>query len=223
MFSQFRVMRYLTNFLLVSLLIILMSCARPFKQRSSTVYQVSASEEFNAGLLKQGGGAFIIATVPTGQEQYKNLLVATLAEAFEDTGGGFNLLSYRQSMSLININDLTQIFTKMLEDHEVSGILDKKALHRIGEALKVRYILQPELVNFTRTTNTRLSVFGLRLIQTEKGIIQAYLRIWDVGTGEIAWEGSGMANLAGEQILARPVLFEQTANLLWEELLSRLP
>jgi len=211
-----------TRIKLLLLMLVVVSCARPFLQRNFSVYQVSAASGFNKKMLQQYRGAFIIATVPTGQEQYKNLMVTTLAKAFEEVGG-YNLISYRETMSLININGLTDAFTKMLQEHEISGILDREILSRIGEVLKVRYILQPELVNFTRESVTRLSVLGLRLIQTERGMIQAYLRVWDVETGEIVWEGSGIATLAGEQVLARPILFEQTANLLWKELISRLP
>jgi len=68
----------------------------------------------------------------------------------------------------------------------------------------------------------RLSVLGLRILQTRVTALRLTLQLWETRTGEIVWESSGEATLAGEDIRESRIPFDEIARRLWSHMLDDL-
>ncbi|MFQ6110996.1 MAG: hypothetical protein ACE5LX_03075, partial [Nitrospinota bacterium] len=103
-----------------------------------------------------------------------------------------------------------------------TGVLDKEFLSRLGKAMNVDYLIQPGLVRFSQEKQNRITVFGVRLVQTMESTVRVFIEIWDVRTGALVWNGWAVVTFAGEDIRARPVLFETVTERAYGNLLERL-
>src|SRR3990167_7498684 len=121
------------------------------------------------------------------------------------------IISSRETIKSINNAALTDIYASMLNYYDVTGILNKNYLKKIGDALEVQYIAQPRLLSFVETTTIRLSALGLSIISTRETTVKLSLQLWDTLTGNIVWEASGQATVAVEAMRATPVTFEEVA------------
>ncbi len=80
----------------------------------------------------------------------------------------------------------------------------------------------PGMGTFRQMMSGRLSLFGFRLFQTRTSLLRPTIQLWDTRTGRIAWESSGEATLAAEDVREVRIPFEDIAEHLWERLLKGL-
>jgi hypothetical protein len=113
-------------------------------------------------------------------------------------------------------------YAGMVSDYVRAGIPDRVGLEKIGRALHVAYVFQPSLASFSQSMSTRLSILGLRLLQTRVTALRLTLQLWDTRTGEIVWESSGEATLAGEDVRESRIPFDEIARRLWSHMLDDL-
>jgi TolB-like protein len=125
-------------------------------------------------------------------------------------------------LNRINREGLAGEYGGMLADYVRTGILNRPVLEKIGRALGVAYVFQPSLASFGQSVSSRFSFFGLRLLQTRVTTLRLTLQLWDARSGEIVWESSGEATLAGEDIREFRIPFDEIARRLWSHMLDDL-
>jgi len=216
-------LRLLSCFGAVVLALGLAGCAGPFKQVNFEVRESYRSEKLNPRGLRWTRVALLTASVGTGQEEYKRLTGDLLEKAFNRFRRDIVVIPSGEALSRINNADLTDGYAWMIRDYATTGILNKETLGKVGNALGVRHVIQPRLVKFKESQETRFSIFGLTLVKTQESSFKAFLEVWDTETGEILWEGSGEATVAVEDVRAKPISFEEVAAVAFENLVKKLP
>jgi hypothetical protein len=166
--------------------------------------------------LETYGLAFITPSTVTGQEEDKQTLAFAFANAMQESRPDIRLVTLPETISAINIADITEDYKLMYVDYRDTGIFKRELLKKVGEITGTRYLAQLKLSDFSQNSKSRLSVFGLRLVQTKEANIRIFFQIWDSSDGTIAWEGTEEMNYSWDSGSEKPVTFrvivEKTAN-----------
>jgi hypothetical protein len=173
--------------------------------------------------LSKGNIGFLTTTVGTGEEKYRRVVMNILAEVIKNNRKDLKIVPPSLGFSLINSKELADEYAKGKKDYEITGIWNKEVLRKIGKAMGVRYLIQPELIKFETWTNTRVNLVGIRLMETRESTIRVFMQIWDTETGAIVWEGAGEATFAKDSLKSRPVRFEDIMRIAWKDLIKKLP
>jgi len=210
-------------FALLLLSLSLLSCSGPLKQSSISaheLYKTSDVIEFNNNSI-----GFFTTSVPrsNGFSEYKTAVSDIIESVFRVERADLSVIQSRDIINRINSSELTHEYADMLQGYELTGILDKKVLKKIGDILGVRYIARPKLTTYVERTSTRLSAFGLALISTRETSVNISLELWDVETGNIVWEASGQATIAVEAMRVKPVSFQDVAEHASRSLVKKFP
>lgn len=204
------------------LLAALAGCAGPLKQWGAETSLKSRAPDFDTTRLQQAKSAVLSAAVSFGFEGYAHQVARSLFKALTLDPLQLSVLSPQMALSRINKADLTTDYSTMMATYLQSGILNRGTLARIGDALQSPYVFLPTMAWFDQLMVERFNFLGLRILQTRVSILRLSLEIWDTRTGEIAWEASGEATLAGEDIREYRIPFEEIAEHLWATLLADL-
>ncbi len=196
-------------------------CSGAFRQVSFDATELHRTRTFNAAQFKDGRVAVLIATgMP--QIAYRRMLSDTMVDAWKGMAKEVQVLPPFETLNLINREGLSEEYGRMIREYESSGILSKAGLGRLGHALKVRYIIMPTLVEFTQQRLNRVSFFGVRLVDTQESSLRQSVQVWDAQTGEILWEGTAVALIAGEKVSERSIGFEEIAARLADKVTRQL-
>lgn len=205
-----------------ALLLVFAGCASPLKQWGAETSLRARAADFDAAQLEQARSAVLTAVVSFGFEGYAHQVSRSLFKALTQDPLHISVLSPQMSLSRINRADLAADYTAMMAAYQQSGILNRATLGRLGEVLQSPYVFLPTLAWFDQMMSERFNFFGVRILQTRISILRLSLEIWDTRTGEIAWESSGEATLAGEDVREYRIPFEEIAEHLWATLLADL-
>lgn len=200
----------------------LSGCVGPWKQWGAETSLVSRPPDFEPTRLEQNRAAVISAVVSFGFEGYAHQISRSLFKALTMPLLRLSVLSPQMTLSRINRGDLAKEYSEMMSAYQQSGILNRGTLARIGELLQTPYAFLPTMAWFDQAIVERFNFFGMRLLQTRVSILRLSVEIWDARTGEIAWEVSGEATLAGEDVREYRIPFEEIAQHLWGRLLEDL-
>jgi hypothetical protein len=166
--------------------------------------------------LVAGGLAFITPSTVTGQEQDKQTLAFGFAKAMQERRPDIRIITLPETLGAINRANLTGDYKLMYVDYRDTGVFRRDLLQKVGEATGVRYMAQLKLATFSQNSNDRLSLFGVRVMQTKQANIRVFFQIWDSADGSIAWEGTEEMNYSWDTLSEKPVTFkaivEKTAN-----------
>jgi hypothetical protein len=195
-------------------------CAGPLSQFTYQASELSRSEVFSRNDFYSGKTGILTAT---GVANYRLIIGDSLAKALRELDNGVPIVDPDHAVNLINRAGLAQDYTQMIREYHDSGILEKEMLNRIGQALGVRYLILPTLLEYRRDTSTRISILGVRFVETRSSTLRTLAQIWDAKTGDLVWEGSAEVTLAGEDVREKPIPFEEVALLAWKELVKKLP
>ena len=205
---------------IVAIGISIAGCAGPLSQFTYQASELSRAADFTRQNLLSTKVGILTAT---GVENYRLVIGDSLAKALKELEPQIAIVDPDQALSLINRADLVEDYTQMLREHQISGILRKGILKRVSRALGVRYLILPNLLEYRRDTSTRISVLGVRFVQTRSSTLRVLAQIWDSEMGSIVWEGTAEVTLAGEDIREKPIPFEEVALRAWKELIKKLP
>lgn len=175
------------------------------------------------GSISGQGLAFITPSAATGQETNRHALASSFAEVMQRRYPDAHVVAMPQFLSAVNRSGLTTDYTRMIDDYETTGILEREALRKMAAACQVRYIGHLDLAKFEQSSSKRLGVLGLRLIETKLAAIRVFLQIWDAQNGNIVWEGSEELTFAYETTRERPVTFSAVAEKAADRMLDRFP
>jgi len=208
--------------LVLSWLLLFTACVGPLHQwgEETTFHPKAAS--FNPATLKQEQVAVLSAMVGFGLEGYAHQASRSLASALTQTRIPLKSLTIQDTLNRINMEGLTGEYAGIVSTYVRTGILDRVGLEKIGRALHVTYVFQPILASFSQSMSGRLSILGLRILQTRVTALRLTLQLWDTRTGEIVWESSGEATLAGEDVRESRIPFDEIARRLWSHMLDDL-
>lgn len=175
--------------------------------------------------LYMNGEKIGLLTATDGEDgvEYKKLLGDLLEEAIKKERPERAVVPYWKSLSTINGSGFNGDYAEMIKYYTSTGILEKKMLNKLGEALGVDYFLQPRIVNFRQSQSTRFGAFGLTLVKTHESEIKLYMEMWDARTGEILWIGVAESNMASERFMAKPIPFEEIARKAVDKLITKMP
>lgn len=208
--------------LVLSWLLLFTACVGPLQQwgEETTFHPKAAS--FDPATLKQEQIAVLSAMVGFGLEGYAHQASRSLASALTQTRIPLKSLTIQDTLNRINMEGLTGEYAGIVSTYVRTGILDRVGLEKIGRALHVTYVFQPILASFSQSMSGRLSILGLRILQTRVTALRLTLQLWDTRTGEIVWESSGEATLAGEDVRESRIPFDEIARRLWSHMLDDL-
>ncbi|MDW7646298.1 MAG: hypothetical protein SCI25_14805 [Desulfuromonadales bacterium] len=191
------------------------------KQIDGTAQTHNVSLE--AKQLETYGLAVITPTSVTGQEEDRQSVALIFALALEKHRPDIPLSTLSETIGHINRNGMATEYRSMFEEYHFTGIFKQDALMKVGKMTGHRYLAQLKLANFSQSSQSRLSFFGLRLFQTKSGNIRLFLSVWDSWDGSIVWEGMDEVNFAYDTFQEKPITFRQVVREASTRLVSRLP
>lgn len=198
---------------------IVSGCA--FDQTHSTadhaVFSLQQNDLANYGL------AFITPSTVTGQEEDKQTLAFAFADAMRERRPDIRIVTLPETLSAINKADMTESYKLMYVDYRDTGIFKRDLLKKVGDITGTRYLAQLKLSTFTQGSNGRLSLFGLRIMQTREANIRVFFQIWDSADGSIAWEGTEEMNYSWDTGSEKPVTFREIVEKTANNLIALLP
>lgn len=210
--------------LVVSVLFLnFLGCGSPLKQINVSSYEFYRSPQVDKIDGNRIGFLTTALSRMSSLGEYKVTISDIIEKAFQKEKPKINIISSRETINSINTSELTDIYSKMLDYYDTTGILKKDYLWKIGDALKVRYIIQPKLLSFAESISSRFSFLGLAIVSTRETTVKISLQLWDTVTGNVIWEGSGQATVAIESMRAKPVTFEEVAEAASFSVVKKFP
>ena len=207
---------------LVVELLLLWGCIGPLQQWGEETTFRPKSASFDAAKLKLEQAAVLNAVVGFGLEGYAHQVSRSLSSALDERPTVITALPVHETLNRINRAELSEEYADMVTDYVRTGILHRSGLQKIGQALHVTHVFQPSLASFNQSMSGRFSFFGLRVLQTRVTTLRLSLQLWDTRTGDIVWESSGEATLAGEDVREFRIPFDEIARRLWAHMLDDL-
>ncbi|MEE9280174.1 MAG: hypothetical protein V3V67_08365 [Myxococcota bacterium] len=196
--------------------------SRSLVQRSVAARELYREPEFVIERLEREGATSLAARLSFGNETYGQALGQGLIETLRERLDG-GILHPNLAASRINAAGLAESYARMLDSYDQTNILDRDVLRELADAVEVRYFAVPILLTFREASNTRFSVFGLRLGKTTSANARIQLQIWDGESGRVAWEGISDLTLAQETFREGPIRFEDTVLATWQSLIDEIP
>ena len=147
-----------------------------------------------------------------GNEMPLDLL---LEEVVQKVAPEIHVIGARHSMSQINQQGLAAEYTQMRIDAELSYILNRESLKKIGIAIGARFVFQPRLAAFAQVMTDRWTfpALGVLLMQTRSADLRVSLQLWDTRTGELLWVSMAEGTLQSEAASRDFVYFEDAARV----------
>lgn len=203
-------------------LLLCLGCIGPLQQWGEETAFHRKTTSFDPATLKQERAAVLNAVVGFGLEGYAHQVSRSLSSALEQRPTQITALPAHESLNRINRGGLTPTYADMVSGYAKTGILNRAGLQELGMALQTGYVFQPSLASFSQSMSGRFSFFGLRVLQTRVTMLRLSLQLWDARTGDIVWEASGEATLAGEDVREFRIPFDEIARRLWTHMLDDL-
>jgi len=175
------------------------------------------------GDLEKSGLALITPSTVTGQEEDRQAVALMFSSDLQERRADIRLVPLAETLGQINRAGLAEEYRKMFEDYRYTGIFKRETLKAVGFSAGARYLAQIKLADFSQGASGRLSVLGLRLIQTKTGNIRIFLTIWDSEDGSIAWEGMQELNYAYDTFREKPISFKQAVSEATKYLIREIP
>lgn len=173
--------------------------------------------------FRDQGLGFLTPVSATGQEADRVALAMAFADAIAAEREDLHVVRLAEVLSSVNQANLSAEYKSMVDDYQVTGILEKETLRRVGEVSGARYLGLLGLAEFSQSSNKRLSVVGIRLFDTKLASIRLSWQIWDSKTGTIAWEGSDEIDYAYDTGREKPVNFAFVAEQAAVNLIAEIP
>lgn len=207
---------------MTSSVLLSVACVGPLQQWGEEITFHPEAASFAISALQEEQIAVLSAVVGFGLEGYAHQASRSLVSALQLRQPPIKSLTVRDTLNRLNQEGLSGEYAIMVSDYVKTGILSRAGLEKIGRALDAAYVFQPSLASFSQSMSGRFSFLGLRVLQTRITTLRLTLQLWDTRTGNIVWESSGEATLAGEDVREFRIPFNQIACQLWSHMLDKL-
>ncbi|MDE0298792.1 MAG: hypothetical protein OXN17_09185 [Candidatus Poribacteria bacterium] len=154
--------------------------------------------EFTVESLSDHGLSLLPVVAGQGQEGLRRPLAAKLEAHLSSHLPEGRFLGAIETLDLLNEANLTEAYAQMIDDYSRAAILNKKTLHRIGQATGIRYLLHVKLLDQSRTERIQQAFLSDNLVSLEGKNVSIFGQVWDCGLGDVVWEGTGQVNAEAE-------------------------
>jgi len=189
------------------------------------VYSTAQHRAFSlrANDLETHGLALITPSTVTTQEEDKQALALTFAETLIKERPAIRCVTLSETLGAINRNGLAEPYKLMFEEYHYTGILRHDVLQKVGNVTGARYVGQLKLAGFRQNSDSRFSIFGLRVLGTQQADIRLFVQIWNTEDGTIAWEASQELTYAYDDYLEKTITFRAVVEETARRIISLLP
>lgn len=189
------------------------------------VYPLSQEQvvSLRQGDLESAGLAFITPSTVTGQEQEKQAVALTFTDVLRAMRPGVRIVSLAETLGAVNRAGLADDYRRMYEHYRDTGLFPGGDLRRIGAATGARYLAHLQLQGFSQGAKGRLSVLGLRLIETHYADVRVFVQVWDSQEATIAWEAMQELRIAHDAYGEAPVTLRRLLEHGARDFIARLP
>ena len=228
-------------------------CSGTLEQRSQTVKISPVSDQYKLNERLEGKTYILLAETSTGKEQYRTEVSDSLARAlkkgyqkdyensrseltFSILGIGkadnvvenvpnkkLEVLSFTDLANKLNEKGLCQNHAEMRKFYDENGMFRKSDLESLAKEIGADYLILPCLLNIDRWSQGRLSVFGVKFLNTQIVSGQLGMEIWNARLGEKVFSASSDVTLANEKIKEEPIAMEQAFESAWMGIMKELP
>lgn len=227
-------------------------CSGTLEQQAQTVRVSPVSEEYRLTERIEGRAYILLAETSTGQEQHRSEVSDSLARAlvkgyekgYENTKSeltiqflGFGnkqerenipnekleVLSFTDLTNKLNEKGISQRHAEMRRFYEENGMFRKSDLEFLAKEIGADYLILPCLLDIQRRSQGRLSVVGVKFLQTQiiSGIMA--MEIWNTRTGHKVFSATSDVTLANERIKEEPIAMEKAFESAWLGIMKELP
>ena len=228
-------------------------CSGTLEQRSQTVKISPVSDQYKLAERLEGKTYILLAETSTGKEQYRTEVSDSLARAlkkgyqkdyensrseltFSILGIGkadnvvenvpnkkLEVLSFTDLANKLNEKGLCQNHAEMRKFYDENGMFRKSDLESLAKEIGADYLILPCLLNINRWSQGRLSVFGVKFLNTQIVSGQLGMEIWNARSGDKVFSASSDVTLANEKIKEEPIAMEQAFESAWMGIMKELP
>ena len=228
----------------------LLGCSGTFEQEAQTVRVSPISKEYKLDQKLEGNTYILLAETSTGQEQHRYAVSDSLARALK-TGGkcepnvengvfipfvgdyklqvagicdeGHKVLSFTDFSNKLNEKGLCRHYAEMKRFYQENGLFRKSDLDILANEIGADYLILPCLLDVRRWSTGRLSVVGVKFLNTQivSGILG--LEIWDTKAGRKVFSATSDVTIASEKIKEEPISMEDAFERAWLGIMSQLP
>jgi len=227
-------------------------CSGSLEQQAQTVKVSPVSEEYRLTERIEGRIYILLAETSTGQEQHRSEVSDSLARALEKgyekgyenskssltikfLGLGnkqdsenipnkrLEVLSFTDLVNKLNEKGICQRHAEMRKFYQENGMFRKSDLEFLAKEIGADYLVLPCLLDIKRWSQGRLSVVGMKFLQTQivSGILA--MEIWDTRTGHKVFSATSDVTLANERIKEEPIAMEEAFESAWLGIMKELP
>jgi hypothetical protein len=227
-------------------------CSGTLEQRAQTVKISPVSDAYKLTSRLEGKTYVLLAETSTGKEQYRTEVSDSLARALEKgyqkdyenskseltfsiLGFGnedevenvpnrkLEVLSFTDLANKLNEKGLCQNHAEMRKFYEENGMFRKSDLEFLAKEIGADYLILPCLLNINRWSQGRLSVMGVKFLNTQIVSGQLGMEIWNARSGNKVFSASSDVTLANERIKEEPIAMEQAFESAWMGIMKELP
>jgi hypothetical protein len=173
--------------------------------------------------LPKYGLAFITPSTVTGQEEEKQAVAFTFSEVLYTLRPDIPIRTLPQTLSAVNRAGLEEEYSQMFVDYRDTSLFKTESLKEVADATGMRYLGQLKLSGFQQGSDGRLSVFGLRILNTKQASIRLFFQIWDSADGSIVWEGVDELQHSADTATEETVTLKKVLEKASEHLVNQLP
>jgi len=227
-------------------------CSGTLEQQTQTVKVSPVSEEYRLTERIEGKTYILLAETSTGKEQHRSEVSDSLARAlekgyqkdYENSKSSLNIkflgfgkkqdlenipnkrlevLSCTDLINKLNEKGISQRHADMRKFYQENGMFRKSDLEFLAQEIEADYLVLPCLLDIKRWSQSRLSVVGVKCLQTQivSGIMG--MEIWDTRTGHKVFSATSDVTLANERIKEEPIAMEEAFESAWLGIMKELP
>jgi hypothetical protein len=227
-------------------------CSGTLEQRSQTIEISPVSNEYKLVERLEGKTYILLAQTSKGKEQHRSEVSDSLARALEKgyqkdyensksaitfsiMGIGnereaenipnkrLEVLSFTDLANKLNEKDMCQRYAEMITFYRENGMFRKSDLEFLAKEIEADYLVLPCLIGLERWSQGRLSVVGVKFLNTQivNGILS--MEIWNTRTGHKVFSASSDVTLANEKIKEEPISMEAAFESAWFGIMKELP
>jgi len=179
--------------------------------------------DLDVGDLEKYGVAFITPSSITGHEQDRQGVAFLFARVLQEQRPNIPVTTLAETLGEINNAGIGPEYKEMFEFYNDTGMLPSDTLRKIGEMTGQRYVAMLKLAAFEKRNRGRMSLVGIRFIDTKIANLRLFYQLWDSHDGSIAWEANQELTMAYESVRETFVTFDQMIGLVALDLVDRLP
>jgi hypothetical protein len=247
---SFKPVLLVTLFSAVSLSFV--GCSGTLEQKAQTVKISPVSDEYKLVERLEGKTYILLAQTSKGQEQHRSEVSDSLARtlkkgyqkdyensksmitfSFMGIGNGndaenipnkrLEVLSFTDLANKLNEKGISQKYAEMRRFYGENGMFRKSDLEFLARELGADYLILPCLIDVERWSQGRLSVAGVKFLNTHiiNGILA--MEIWDARSGRKVFSATTDVTLANERIKEKPICMDEAFESAWLGIMKELP